>query len=82
MDDGQISNTISSAELTFGSAELKIAELISTECATEVYENDHVITTYHCTKKATVHQVTTMLATSKNVLFPGHNHHANERHRG
>ena len=25
-------------------------------------------------KKATVHQVTTMLATSKNVLFPGHNH--------
>ena len=26
-----------------------------------------------CTK-ATIHQVTTMLATSKNVLFPGHNH--------
>ena len=25
-------------------------------------------------KKATVHQVTTMLATSKNILFPGHNH--------
>ena len=25
-------------------------------------------------KKATVHQVTTMLSTSKNVLFPGHNH--------
>ena len=25
-------------------------------------------------KKATIHQVTTMLATSKNVLFPGHNH--------
>ena len=24
--------------------------------------------------KATMHQVTTMLATSKNVLFPGHNH--------
>ena len=24
-------------------------------------------------KKATIHQVTTMLATSKNVLFPGHN---------
>ena len=24
--------------------------------------------------KATIHQVTTMLATSKNVLFPGHNH--------
>ena len=25
-------------------------------------------------KKGTIHQVTTMLATSKNVLFPGHNH--------
>ena len=25
-------------------------------------------------KKATIHQVTTLLATSKNVLFPGHNH--------
>ena len=24
--------------------------------------------------KATIYQVTTMLATSKNVLFPGHNH--------
>ena len=25
-------------------------------------------------KKATIHQVTTMLATSVNVLFPGHDH--------
>ena len=25
-------------------------------------------------QKASIHQVTTMLATSKNVLFPGHNH--------
>ena len=25
-------------------------------------------------QKATVHQVTTMLATYKNVLFPGHSH--------
>ena len=25
-------------------------------------------------KKATIHQVTTMLAMFKNVLFPGHNH--------
>ena len=25
-------------------------------------------------KKVTIHQVTTILATSKNVLFPGHNH--------
>ena len=24
--------------------------------------------------KTTIHQVTAMLATSKNVLFPGHNH--------
>ena len=28
----------------------------------------------HSAKKATIHQVTTMLATSKNVLFPGHNY--------
>ena len=28
----------------------------------------------HCAKKATIHQVTTMLATSKDILFPGHNH--------
>ena len=28
----------------------------------------------HCIKKPTIHQQTTMLATSKNVLFPGHNH--------
>ena len=25
-------------------------------------------------QKATIHQVTAMLATSKNVIFPGHNH--------
>ena len=25
-------------------------------------------------KKITIHQLTTMLGTSKNVLFPGHNH--------
>ena len=25
-------------------------------------------------KKQTIHQITTMLATSKSVLFPGHNH--------
>ena len=29
---------------------------------------------YSPRKKATIHQVTTMLATSKNVIFPGHNH--------
>ena len=25
-------------------------------------------------QKATIHQVNTLLATSKNILFPGHNH--------
>ena len=28
----------------------------------------------HCVKKDTIHKVTTMLATSKGVLFPGHEH--------
>ena len=32
---------------------------------------------YTTQKNPTIHQVTTMLATSKNVLFPGHNHPAN-----
>ena len=36
-------------------------------------QSDHSITSMYC-EKATIHQVTTMLATSKNVLFPGHNH--------
>ena len=31
-------------------------------------------------QKRTIHQVTTMLATSKNVLFQVHNHHANHRY--
>ena len=30
--------------------------------------------TIHWAKKNTIHQVTTMLAISKNVLFPRHNH--------
>ena len=34
----------------------------------------------HCAKKATFHQVTTMLATSQNVLFVDHNPHANHRY--
>ena len=29
---------------------------------------------FHCPQKATIHQLTTMLATSENVIFPGHNH--------
>ena len=28
----------------------------------------------HWAKKATIHQLTTMLSSSTNVLFPGHNH--------
>ena len=28
----------------------------------------------YCTKTTTIHQVTTTLATSENVLFPGHSH--------
>ena len=28
----------------------------------------------HWEKNPTIHQVTTMLSTPKNVLFPGHNH--------
>ena len=28
----------------------------------------------HCAETATIHQVIAMLATLKNVLFPGHNH--------
>ena len=31
---------------------------------------------YTLCKKVTIHQVTTMLTTSHNVLFPGHNHPA------
>ena len=36
-------------------------------CSVSIYQM-----TLH--KKATIHQVITMLTTSKNVLFPGHNH--------
>ena len=31
-------------------------------------------------KKPTIHQATTMLVTSKTVLFPAHNHHANHQY--
>ena len=34
----------------------------------------HKITIGSTMQKPTIHQVTTMLATSKNVLFPGHSH--------
>ena len=35
---------------------------------------------HYTMKRNTMHQVTTMLATPKNVLFSGHNHHANHRY--
>ena len=34
----------------------------------------HTGQTIYCATKTTIHQLTTMLTTSKNVLFPGHNH--------
>ena len=34
----------------------------------------HGVPNESLSKKATIHQVTTMLYASKNVLFPGHNH--------
>ena len=40
----------------------------------------HAFTEVFTAQKATIHQVTTMLATSNNVLFPGHNHHASHRY--
>ena len=36
--------------------------------------NNIIITSLYTAQKDTIHWVTTMLATSKNVLFPGHNH--------
>ena len=40
--------------------------------AQPVYHDTNLQVTLH--KKATIQHLTTMLATSKNVLFPGHNH--------
>ena len=34
----------------------------------------NIIYIYSQGKKATIHQLITMLSTSKDVLFPGHNH--------
>ena len=43
------------------------------ECASQVIRAGHWgHIAQH--KKVTIHQVTTMLSTSKNVLFPGYNH--------
>ena len=51
----------------------------STQCTSHWRSHYRESTEWHCVcaslcKEATIHQVTTMLATSKNVLFPGHNH--------
>ena len=43
------------------------------KCSFSVTVKGKRVLIFHCAKKATIHQVTTMLATSKNVLFPGHN---------
>ena len=43
-------------------------------CIIAVNDNLFQWVNYHCTKKPTIHQVITMLATSKNVLLSGYNH--------
>ena len=44
-------------------------------CAGVLGEQHNLKLIYLCTmQKATIHQVTTLLATTKNVLFPGHNY--------
>ena len=40
----------------------------------QTISSELIETLYTGQKKAIIHQVNTMLATSKNVLFPGHNH--------
>ena len=42
--------------------------------AKEILRYMYVSDLHSLCKQATIHQVTTMLATSKNGLFPGHNH--------
>ena len=37
-------------------------------------DHQHVLGIITQRKKDTIHQLTTMLSTAKNVLFPGHNH--------
>ena len=48
-------------------------------CLIFSWENQIFKAVYALHKKATIHQVTTMLATSKNVLIPGHNHPSNHQ---
>ena len=42
-------------------------------CASSLKLSQYPVYVYNA-KEATIHQVSTMLATSKNVLFPGHDH--------
>ena len=39
-----------------------------------MHDESCIAATECITQKATIHQVTTMLSSSNNVLFPGHNH--------
>ena len=41
---------------------------------TRYFAKIHAPKLYLTAQKATIQEVTTMLATSKNILFPGHNH--------
>ena len=43
---------------------------LSVKTALKPLKDDH----HHCSQKSTIHQVTTILDTSKYVLFPGRNH--------
>ena len=42
--------------------------------STEYLSTSDIFSMYTLDKEATIHQLTTMLSTSKNVQFPGHNH--------
>ena len=47
---------------------------IIVHCKEKVVQTLHARQYMSQCKKGTIHQITTMLATSKNVLFPGHNY--------
>ena len=55
--------------LNAAATELKVAWVTGEQSIEQLHHGEPSLS-----KKATIHQVTTMLATSKNVLFPGHNH--------
>ena len=49
--------------------DIRMSCKVTSVCTIETHSN----TVLHCAKKRHYYQVTTVLATSKNVLFPGHN---------